>query len=185
MKIAAGWNHSLVLTSKYDVYSTGLGNNGQLGHGDEETRKAFTWVKKLGGKKVVDIYAGGPHSWCVLDPAEKTVKNYSPPSPLKLSPINSPTIATPNRDRSFDGSVMKEGGKSKVGNLEGGVSLQLMLADQQKSHRFARFTMENKRIETFNRVFLDYTKKIQDEEGGLLLYNIQKDEDVFQDTPVD
>jgi alpha-tubulin suppressor-like RCC1 family protein len=28
--IAAGWNHSLVLSSKGDIYATGYGNHGQL-----------------------------------------------------------------------------------------------------------------------------------------------------------
>ena len=31
IQIAAGWNHSLVLTDKLDLYSTGYGSSGQLG----------------------------------------------------------------------------------------------------------------------------------------------------------
>ncbi len=183
MKVAAGWNHTVVLTDKFDVYSAGLGNNGQLGHGDEESKKVFTWVKKLGGKKVKDVYAGGAHSWCILDPEEPVLRDYSPPSPLRPSPLNSPLAVTPKRDGSVDGSFMREPRTAKHLLFEG-ATLQLMIADQQKSHRFARMTIDLAKMDTFNRLFLDYIKKIQDEEGGLLLYNIQKDEEVFQDTAV-
>ena len=183
IKIAAGWNHTVVLTDQFDVYTAGLGNNGQLGHGDEESKKVFTWVKKLGGKKVKDIYAGGAHSWCILDPDEPVIKDYSPPSPLRSSPLNSPLAVTPKREGSVDGSLMREPRAAKTFLLEG-ASLQLMIADQQKSHRFARVTIDLGKMDTFNRIFLDYIKKIQDEEGGLLLYNIQKDEEIFQDTNV-
>ena len=34
IKIAVGWNHSIVLTSEHDVYASGYGKKGQLGLGD-------------------------------------------------------------------------------------------------------------------------------------------------------
>ena len=182
LKVAAGWNHTVVLTDRFDVYTAGLGNHGQLGHGDEESKKTFTWVKRLGGRKVKDVYAGGAHSWCILDPEEPALRDYAPPSPLRQSPLNSPLPVTPKREGSVDGSLLRE--RPGKAFLFEGASLQLMFADQQKSHRFARVTLELAKLDAFNRLFLDYIKKIQDEEGGLLLYNIQKDEEVFQDAGV-
>ena len=34
--VAAGWNHSLVLSAAGEVYSFGAGRHGRLGHGDQE-----------------------------------------------------------------------------------------------------------------------------------------------------
>ena len=68
IQIAAGRNHSVALDNKNDVYACGSGQDGQLGLPNSESmRKSFTHVLSLLSVNVVKIYAGGFHSWVVLD----------------------------------------------------------------------------------------------------------------------
>lgn len=89
IKIATGWHHSLVLTEKGDIYAAGHGAYGQLGLGKDESMQAFTHINTLGPKNIKDIYAGGDHSWVVLDELNPDKSQYSSPSPLReaASPI--------------------------------------------------------------------------------------------------
>ena len=183
-KIAAGWNHTVVLTSSNDIYTTGLGQNGQLGHGDDESKTSFTWVKKLGGKNITSIYAGGHHTWCVIDSDNKAIANYRPPSPLRTPIANSPLNMTQTKmhgrgETSMENSIMKEKRSRNDIGLEH-MCLFVIFSDQGKSHRFARVTIEENKLSVFNRTFAEYIKSIEDEEGGLAYYNIQKDDDLFQ-----
>ena len=66
-QIAAGWNHSMILTDQGFVYSCGYGFFGQLGLGDDESRTSFTHVSALGPLHVDRIYSGGNHSWALLE----------------------------------------------------------------------------------------------------------------------
>lgn len=66
-KIAAGWNHSLALTERGGLFATGHGEYGQLGTGDTELTKVFTLVNSIGNKNIELLFAGGNHSWIVLD----------------------------------------------------------------------------------------------------------------------
>ena len=45
--VAAGWEHSLLLTASGEVYSFGRGGSGRLGHGDEVGRATPTLVSAL------------------------------------------------------------------------------------------------------------------------------------------
>mmetsp|Transcript_32026 Transcript_32026/g.31329 ORF Transcript_32026/g.31329 Transcript_32026/m.31329 type:complete len:183 (+) Transcript_32026:1234-1782(+) len=67
VQIAAGRNHSLVLTIKGDVYASGSDRDGQLGIPDKLMRTNFQQVVSLISVNVVKLYAGGLHSWMVLD----------------------------------------------------------------------------------------------------------------------
>lgn len=84
--IAAGWNHSMALTANRDIYTCGHNAAGQLGVGDEDFRTVFTQVTALSGKNVAQIFAGGSHSWALIDYDEPTLGNYRPPSPIKEEP---------------------------------------------------------------------------------------------------
>jgi alpha-tubulin suppressor-like RCC1 family protein len=64
--IAAGSNHSLALTSRYDVYSCGHNAKGQLGLGESKSCTVWTHISALSHKKVARIYSGGEHSWAVI-----------------------------------------------------------------------------------------------------------------------
>lgn len=60
------------------------------GLNDKESRTQFTHVANLGGKNVYNIYAGGNHSWVVIDDVMPVRDNYRPPSPVghdSVSPI--------------------------------------------------------------------------------------------------
>lgn len=183
MRIAAGWNHTIVLTANHDVFTTGLGQNGQLGHGDEDAKTIFTWVKKLGGKNITSIFAGGHHSWCLVDGDTKNISNYNPPSPLRNSPISSPINAGRSQLGRGEGSNETSMIREKKSRNDIGMEhmiLHLIFSDQQKSHRFARVTMEEKNKNAFDRAFSEYIKILEGQEGNLVFYNIQKDDDLFQ-----
>ncbi len=53
--------------------------------GDDESKIVFTHVASLGGKNIEKIFAGGNHSWIVLDQNDPINNNYEPPSPLQES----------------------------------------------------------------------------------------------------
>jgi alpha-tubulin suppressor-like RCC1 family protein len=67
MLMAAGWNHSLVLTENGDLWAAGYGAHGQLGFGDKESKTSFTVVGSVANKNIDKIFAGGAHSWIVLN----------------------------------------------------------------------------------------------------------------------
>lgn len=84
-RIAAGWHHSLALTEKGDLYAAGHGAWGQLGLGGTDSMPSFIHVKSLGPKNIKGIYAGGDHSWVVLDGENPEKSSYASPPPLKSS----------------------------------------------------------------------------------------------------
>lgn len=106
IKIAAGWHHSLVLTEKGDIYAAGHGAYGQLGLGKDESMPIFTHISVLGPKNIKEIYAGGDHSWVVLDELNPDKSQYSSPSPLRetASPI-------PTRVKDDDDELLLKIGK--------------------------------------------------------------------------
>jgi len=95
--IAAGWNHSLVLSEQGDLFACGYGNHGQLGLNDKESRTSFTHVADLGPKNIYKIFAGGNHSWVVIDDIMPVRENYRAPSPVGhcQASISSPISHSP------------------------------------------------------------------------------------------
>lgn len=162
-KIAAGWHHSVALTKEFNVYTTGLGQFGQLGHENEELKTLFTWVKKLGGKKVIDISAGGHHTWCTLDQYERKVSKYSPPSPLKTSPATSPEHDHKEKKPS------KPLFKLNHGNLG------LVFTGVAQSHRIIRVRLQAQRRGQLEDTWAQYVRTIQEEEKGLQLHTLNED----------
>ena len=63
-QIVAGSFHTLALSEGGDVYSWGVGERGQLGHGDLENRKLPTPLLGLQGIEVGCVAAGETHSLC-------------------------------------------------------------------------------------------------------------------------
>ena len=61
--IAAGMLHSLAVTDSGAIYSWGLGNNGRLGHGDEEGQRQRL-PRRVAGlqERVCSMAAGAAHS---------------------------------------------------------------------------------------------------------------------------
>ena len=82
IEIAAGWSHSMVLTSEGNIYTTGCNKYGELGIGKKSNKYNYTWVNKLFKLNIKHISAGGHHSWCLLDNFEPFKKNKKMPEPL-------------------------------------------------------------------------------------------------------
>ena len=65
--IAAGRNHSMVLTDGGAVLSFGGGKSGQLGHGDQENQYVPKVIESLSDVRVAAIAAGMEHSLVLSD----------------------------------------------------------------------------------------------------------------------
>ena len=65
--LAAGCDHSMVLTNEGTVFSFGRGKRGQLGHGDRKDQLKPKVIKALRGMRVVAIAAGTEHSLVLTD----------------------------------------------------------------------------------------------------------------------
>lgn len=59
----------------------------------------FTHLTALAGKNVSKIFAGGHHSWFILDHENPLIDNYQPPSPLLLTPEISPHQSFDEKDK--------------------------------------------------------------------------------------
>ena len=64
VQAVAGWSHTVVLTSDGEVYTCGLGINGQLGHGDDNDEFTLKRVEALvfKGDPIVQVSAGYTHT---------------------------------------------------------------------------------------------------------------------------
>jgi len=82
IRIAAGWSHSMILTDLNNLYMTGCGKYGELGLGSFNNKKYFTHLKSIKHLNITEIYAGGHHSWIVLDSGFPKKLDYNTPSPL-------------------------------------------------------------------------------------------------------
>lgn len=141
-QVACGWNHTLILVEPNHVYSTGFGKYGQLGLRDFEHRYEFTYVESLRGKNVTEIFAGGCHSWFLLDASRPEVEAIEPenldfsdaPSPEQSfndgnspGPDDHPSPKPPSRsNKSFvDDEELYKKSKSnslnRTGQLSGGL----------------------------------------------------------------
>ena len=52
------------------------------GLNDKESRTSFHHVANIGAKNVYRIFAGGNHSWVVIDDIIPIRRKYRPPSPV-------------------------------------------------------------------------------------------------------
>jgi alpha-tubulin suppressor-like RCC1 family protein len=64
-KFVSGVEHLLILTTNGDVFSSGCGLRGALGHGDVNSHEIPLQIEALAGLKIVDISAGSFHSAAV------------------------------------------------------------------------------------------------------------------------
>ena len=65
-KIVLSKYHSVILREEGTVYSSGVGECGRLGHGDDETHLSFKTVQTL-REKIIDISAGNNHTMFLSD----------------------------------------------------------------------------------------------------------------------
>ena len=64
------------------MFVCGSNTDGQLGLGDTEMRTGFTHLRTLADKNIYRVFAGGNHSWVLLDEIIPMRNNMRPPSPL-------------------------------------------------------------------------------------------------------
>jgi hypothetical protein len=72
--LAAGNGHTVALTTLGDVYTTGWGLYGQLGHGTKEDSSLFTLVRSLASVPTTEIAAGHAHT--LIRSAENQVLSF-------------------------------------------------------------------------------------------------------------
>ena len=65
LAVSGGARHSLALTADGSVWSWGDGENGTLGHGDEQEQPLPKKVEALAGQRVLAVSAGGMHSLAI------------------------------------------------------------------------------------------------------------------------
>ena len=65
--VAAGGQHSLVVSATGRLYSFGAGGDGRLGHGEHSNELAPRLVEKLEGVRVLEVAAGEHHSLALCD----------------------------------------------------------------------------------------------------------------------
>ena len=75
ISMSCGAHHLLVVTienGEHNVYSSGVNNYGQLGHGDTETRSVLTKIQDLVGMDITKVSAG-EHFSCFVDSTGREV----------------------------------------------------------------------------------------------------------------
>jgi hypothetical protein len=102
-QIAAGWSHTLVLTSQGNLYSSGCGRYGELGLNSQENRRNFQLVIQASMLSINKIYAGGHHSWILTDNQTPERLKWEMPSPLNpgnFSPKDKSFTSSPKNNLS-------------------------------------------------------------------------------------
>ena len=82
VKVACGWNHTVALSSNGDIYCTGSSKYGELGLGTLKSRREFTICPGLTGKNINTVFAGGYHTWFLIDYDKPILSDYEAPSDL-------------------------------------------------------------------------------------------------------
>ncbi len=67
VSVAAGRDHSLAVAVNGDVYAAGSNTHGQLGLAGFETCDMFSKVHSCENVKVAEVFAGGNHSFILLN----------------------------------------------------------------------------------------------------------------------
>lgn len=94
------------MTDRGDVYACGYGAHGQLGLGDKQSKTSFTYVESLGSKNISKVFAGGNHTWVVLDQVLPVKDKWEMPSPLKQSNLDNRSFSnTPIRKNELLGAT--------------------------------------------------------------------------------
>ena len=71
-----------MLVGKIIILFYRYGESGQLGGGNLESKTQFTLVESIGDKNIDKLYAGGSHSWIILNDIDPVRENYRFPDPL-------------------------------------------------------------------------------------------------------
>lgn len=129
-QVAAGWNHSIVLAKTGDIYVCGHGDYGQLGLGETVSKTRFTLLEAVKNKNVYTIFAGGNHSWMVLDETEPVRSTWRPPKPL-MEDAKAKEEDTSSSFQPINFFETNAVAQSKY-------AIQIIYTDTSLSHRFIR-----------------------------------------------
>lgn len=149
------------------------------GLGSEDSKTAFTHVSSLRGKNIGRIYAGGNHSWVILDYNNPINQNYSPPSPL-MSYSNTP-LAGRSRDASPLNSRVRYDRPEDSFYQKNERMIQIVYTDNEMSHRFIRFIVPEAIGEAFQVKLEEYIKDMYSFEVGIQFHKLQLDTDVIEE----
>ena len=141
LQVAAGWNHSIVLVSPNFVYTAGVGKKGVLGLGDTEQRRSFTWISKLMHKNVTEIFAGGYHSFFMMNREQPDLPSREP-SPLQQEKTEN---ISPSESIDLSNYSKSPNNKSRAENQ--GFSQYVSM--NKKKNDLKRYTSQRKRFDNF------------------------------------
>ena len=82
--VSCGNCHSLVLSAIGVIFSCGLGNQGQLGHGGLDSEESLRVIEALEGVRMSAVCAGGWHSMALSDGADLYVWGWNDRGQLGL-----------------------------------------------------------------------------------------------------
>ena len=171
--ITAGWNHSLVLSSKGDVWACGYGFFGQLGLGNDESQTSFKHVKTLGNKNIKKIFAGGNHSWVVIDTSSPIREDYDVPSPLSEDQDSSGL--SPSR---FDAGLSFQNSVQSSPHSE--YSITIIYSNIKFCHRFINYTLKEASLEIGKARAEEYVHEMYVIENGIQCHRIQEDDSIIE-----
>jgi len=104
--VSCGQSHALVLSAIGVVFSCGLGNHGQLGHGSVESQQTLRPVEALEGLMVTLVCAGGWHSMAVSDCGDVYVWGWNEAGQLGLHRHIEPHSSSSNSDTTCQSHVV-------------------------------------------------------------------------------
>lgn len=99
--VSCGRRHTLVLSAIGVVFSCGLGNQGQLGHGSLQSEDSLRVIEALEGVRMTSICAGGWHSMALSDCGDIYVWGWNEAGQLGLK-CQSRSVLTSSRLHSAD-----------------------------------------------------------------------------------
>lgn len=174
---------------------------------DLENRKHFTLVRSASMLNITNIYAGGHHSWLIIDNISPERMDFEIPSPLdfdnfsadnspknKNSSSNNITKVNLNNLNNFN-NIYTQPEKiqtSKINNnikfnldllneklmkLNNKVSLQVAYTDLKMVHRFVRFSITSNKENIFKELNSAVSDFYQDD-PCVVLFRLQDDSDV-------
>ena len=72
VQVSTGFGHTLILTAVGVALSYGNGNEGQLGHGDRQSRSGASILARFKGLPIIGVAAGLHHSCCIAESGART-----------------------------------------------------------------------------------------------------------------
>ena len=174
IEIAAGWSHSLVLTSEGNVYSTGCNKYGELGIGKNLNRYKYIWIKSLSNLNIKHISAGGHHSWCLIDYNMPIRKDNNNPEPLLESNFS---MANKNKRKFSESSNNSNNSSLNRKNIKSSISADTAIR-RNKNNSEEDESKFNKEIKNspkkLKKIIDDYNNNENEMSIDKLIENINK-----------